>query len=46
VERGQVLADIHARNEGAAQAAEAALLGAYGIGDEPEPRRLVLDAIR
>jgi hypothetical protein len=30
----------------AAETAEAALLSAYAIGDEPEPRPLVLDVIR
>jgi pyrimidine-nucleoside phosphorylase len=46
VERGEVLAEIHARDEGAADAAEAALLDAYEIGDEPTPRPLILDVIR
>jgi thymidine phosphorylase len=46
VERGQPMAEIHARDEAAAEAAEAALLAAYGIGDEPEPQALVLDVIR
>jgi pyrimidine-nucleoside phosphorylase len=46
VERGETLAEIHARDEGAAAAAEAALLEAYEVGDEPEPRPLVLDVIR
>jgi pyrimidine-nucleoside phosphorylase len=46
VERGEPLAEIHARDEAAAEAAEAALLAAYEIGDEPEPRPLVLDVIR
>jgi pyrimidine-nucleoside phosphorylase len=46
VERGQPLAEIHARDEAAAETAEAALLSAYVIGDEPEPRPLVLDVIR
>jgi thymidine phosphorylase len=46
VERGDALAEIHARDEGAAESAEAALLAAYEIGDEPEPRPLVLDVIR
>jgi pyrimidine-nucleoside phosphorylase len=46
VERGQPLAEIHARDEAAAETAEAALLSAYAVGDEPEPRPLVLDVIR
>jgi pyrimidine-nucleoside phosphorylase len=46
VESGEPLAEIHARDEAAAEAAEAALLAAYEIGDEPEPRPLVLDVIR
>jgi thymidine phosphorylase len=46
VERGDALAEIHARDEAAADAAEARLLAAYEIGAEPEPRPLVLDVIR
>jgi len=46
VEPGEALAEIHARDDGAAEAAESALLSAYEIGDEPAPRRLVLDVIR
>jgi pyrimidine-nucleoside phosphorylase len=46
VEKGDRLAEIHARDETAADAAEAALLAAYEIGDEPEPRPLVLEVIR
>ena len=46
VERGEPLAEIHARDEAAAESAAAALLSAYEIGDEPEPRPLVLDVIR
>jgi thymidine phosphorylase len=46
VERGQALAEIHARDEEAAEAAGAALLDAYELGDAPEPRPLVLDVIR
>ena len=45
VERGEPLAEIHARDESAAEAAEARLLAAYEIGDAPEPRPLVLDVI-
>jgi pyrimidine-nucleoside phosphorylase len=46
VERGEPLAEIHARDEPAAEAAEMQLLAAYEIGDEPEPRPLVLDILR
>ena len=46
VERGEILAEIHARDESAADAAEAPLVDAYEIGDEPEPRRLLLDVVR
>ena len=46
VARGEALAEIHARDEAAAAAAEARLLAAYEIGDEPQPRPLVLDVIR
>jgi pyrimidine-nucleoside phosphorylase len=46
VERGEPLAEIHARDEAGAEAAETQLLAAYEIGDEPEPRPLVLDVIR
>ena len=46
VEKGDRLAEIHARDETAADAAEAALLAAYEIGDEPEPRPLILEVIR
>jgi thymidine phosphorylase len=44
-ERGEPLAEVHARDEAAAEAAVAALLSAYEIGEEPEPRRLVLEVI-
>lgn len=46
VERGDPLAEIHARDAAAAKAAETALLAAYEIGGEPKPRQLVLDVIR
>ena len=46
VERGEPVAEIHARDEATAEAAEAILLAAYEVGDEPEPRPLVLDVIR
>ena len=47
VEAGVPLAEIHARDDAAVDAARAALLAAYEIGDSaPEPRPLVLDVIR
>jgi pyrimidine-nucleoside phosphorylase len=46
VERSELLAELHARDEAAAESAEAALLAAYEIGEEPDPRSLVLDVIR
>jgi pyrimidine-nucleoside phosphorylase len=47
VEAGEPLAEIHAREEAAVDAARAALLAAYELGDAaPEPRPLVLDVIR
>jgi pyrimidine-nucleoside phosphorylase len=46
VEPGEPLAEIHARDEAAAAAAEAGILAAYELGDEPESRPLVLDVIR
>ena len=46
VEQGEPLAEIHARDESAADAAVAGLLSAFEIGDEPEPRPLILDVIR
>ena len=46
VERGEPLAEIHAGDERAAEAAAVDLLAAYEIGEEPELRPLVLDAIR
>jgi thymidine phosphorylase len=46
VDRREPLAEIHARDESAAEAAEAALLAAYAIGEEPAPSPLVLDVIR
>jgi pyrimidine-nucleoside phosphorylase len=46
VEGGETLAEIHARDDAAARSAEATLLAAYEIGDEPEPRPLVLDVLR
>ena len=46
VEKGDPLAEIHARDEDAADAAEAALLAAYEVGPEAEPRPLILEVIR
>jgi len=46
VERGGPLAEIHAHDEGTATEAEAALVSAYEIGEEPVPRPLILDVIR
>ena len=46
VEQGEPLAEIHARDEAAAESAAGPLLAAYEIGDEPEPRPLILDVIR
>ena len=46
VEQGEPLAEIHARDEVAAAAAETALLAAYEIGEEIEPRPLILEVIR
>jgi pyrimidine-nucleoside phosphorylase len=46
VERGDPLAEIHGRDEAAAEAAEHALVAAYEIGEGAEPRPLVLDVIR
>ena len=44
---GRSVANIHARDEAAADAAREALLGAYEFGDTaPAPRPLVLDVIR
>jgi hypothetical protein len=37
---------IHARDDAAAATAESQLLAAYEIGEEPDPRPLVLDVIR
>jgi pyrimidine-nucleoside phosphorylase len=46
VERGEPLAEIHARDEEAAAAAETALVDAYEIGEEPPPRPLILEVMR
>jgi thymidine phosphorylase len=46
IEPGEPLAEIHARDDVAAEAAKTALLSAYEIGDEPQPRPLVLEVIR
>jgi pyrimidine-nucleoside phosphorylase len=43
---GDVLAEVHARDEAAADVAAAEVLAAYEIGDDPPPaRRIVLDTI-
>ncbi|HJU36269.1 MAG TPA: thymidine phosphorylase [Gaiellaceae bacterium] len=46
VEHGEVLAEIHARDDAAAESAASALLSAYEIGAAPEPSPLVLGVIR
>ncbi len=47
VAAGEPLAEIHARDEAAAEKAEVALLTAYEIGaGEPEPRPLVLEVLQ
>jgi pyrimidine-nucleoside phosphorylase len=46
VAAGDVLAEIHARDEASAAEAEAAVLAAYTIGDEPpRGRKIVLEVI-
>jgi pyrimidine-nucleoside phosphorylase len=46
VEAGQVLADVHARDEDSAARAAAAVLAAYEIRDEPPyPRGILLDVV-
>ncbi len=45
VAAGEVLAEIHARDEAAADAAEAALRAAFELGAEPEPRPLVREVV-
>ena len=46
VEAGQVLADVHARDEDSAGRAAAAVFAAYEIGDEPpHPRGILLDVV-
>jgi pyrimidine-nucleoside phosphorylase len=42
VEAGQVLADVHARDEASAETAVAAVLAAYEIGDEAPPVQGIL----
>jgi pyrimidine-nucleoside phosphorylase len=46
VAAGEPVAEIHARDDAAAESAAARVLAAYEIGDEPESRPLVLDVIR
>ena len=46
VEAGQILADVHARDEGSASRAARVVLGAYEIGDEPPPvHGILLDVV-
>ncbi len=47
VEEGQVLADVHARDEESAERAVQAVLAAYEIGDpgSPHPRGILLDVV-
>src|SRR5439155_12821424 len=46
VEAGEVLAEVHARDEATAAEAVQEVLGAYELGDEPARRRgIVLDVI-
>jgi pyrimidine-nucleoside phosphorylase len=46
IEAGQVLADVHARDEASAETAAAAVLAAYEIGDEAPPvRGILLDVV-
>ncbi|MGH2883962.1 MAG: pyrimidine-nucleoside phosphorylase, partial [Solirubrobacteraceae bacterium] len=42
VERGETLAEVHARDEVAAGIAVREVLAAYELGDEPPPERPVL----
>jgi pyrimidine-nucleoside phosphorylase len=47
VAAGEVLAEVHARDEATAAEAEAAVLAAYELGDEPSRERgIVLEVIR
>ena len=46
VSAGDVLAEVHARDDAAAQQAEAEVLAAYELGDEAPPARpIVLETI-
>jgi pyrimidine-nucleoside phosphorylase len=46
VAKGEPIAEIHARTEGAAEQARAEVLAAYGLGEEaPPPRPIVLETI-
>ena len=46
VERGEPLAELHARDDATAEAAADAVLAAYELGPEPpEPRPIVLDVL-
>jgi pyrimidine-nucleoside phosphorylase len=46
VEQGEALAEVHARDEQSAEEAEAEVLAAYAIVDEPAPERQVLLEVR
>ena len=47
VEKGQVLADVHARDEESAERAAESVLSAYEIGDEePRPHGILLDVVQ
>jgi pyrimidine-nucleoside phosphorylase len=46
VEQGEALAEVHARDEQSAEEAEAEVLAAYAIVDEPAPERPVLLEVR
>ena len=45
VAAGDVVAEIHARDEESADAVEGAVLAAFDVGDAPSPRRVVLDLL-
>jgi len=46
VAKGQLLAEVHARDEASARTAMGAVLAAYELGDEPpHPHGIVLDVI-
>jgi thymidine phosphorylase len=46
VERGDLLAEVHARDEPSAAIAVATVLGAYELGEEPPPKpQILLDVV-